>query len=116
MQQLGTDRAFVKEQYSDAVALRIRIETHRRDSHGDTDRILDGATRARRRSPGLRMLDVGCGDAGWCARATGSRGEARRYGPDARHDSQARLTGADPQPTPLFGRTDARQTPRRFHL
>jgi hypothetical protein len=28
MQELGTDRAFVEDQYSDAAKLRTRIETH----------------------------------------------------------------------------------------
>ena len=54
MQELGTERAFVEDQYSDAARLRIRIETHRRYSQGDTDRILDDATRALHLSPGLR--------------------------------------------------------------
>jgi hypothetical protein len=56
MQELRTDRAFVKEQYSDAVGLRIQIETQRRYSHGDTDRVLDDATRA---SPFDRVLCAG---------------------------------------------------------
>src|SRR5258708_7828709 len=70
MKHFATDRAFVEDQYSDAVKLRIRIETHQRYSRGDTERILDDATRALQLSPGLRMLDVGCGAGGWHPQAT----------------------------------------------
>ena len=63
MHELGTDRSFVDDQYSDAAKLRIRIETHQRDSQGDTDRIIDDATRALHLSIGVRMLDIGCGGA-----------------------------------------------------
>ena len=63
MKELGTARAFVEDQYSDVAKLRIRIETHQRYSQGDTERILDDATRDLRLLPGSRMLDVGCGAA-----------------------------------------------------
>src|SRR5258707_8257938 len=87
MQELGTDRAFVEDQYSDAAKLRTRIETHQRYSQGDTDRILDDAPRALHLSPALCMLDVGCGAGSWHARAA-QAGEARGCGPDAWHDSR----------------------------
>src|SRR6516165_2597662 len=70
MQQLGTDRAFVREQYSDAEKLRIRIETHERYGRGDTERIVDECVAALELSPGLRVLDVGCGAGSWHARLT----------------------------------------------
>jgi hypothetical protein len=54
MQQLGTDRAFVQEQYSDADKLRIRIETHEPYSRGDTERIVDDCVAALALSPGLQ--------------------------------------------------------------
>jgi hypothetical protein len=46
MQQLGTERTFVEEQYSDADKLRIRTETHERYSQGDPERLLDNAVEA----------------------------------------------------------------------
>jgi SAM-dependent methyltransferase len=111
MQELGTDRDFVVDQYSDAAKLRIRIETHQRYSHGDTDRILDDATQALHLSPGLRMLDVGCGAGGWHARAT--QAGARLVGVDLMHGMvrEARLAGADLQPTPLLCLADAQALP-----
>jgi SAM-dependent methyltransferase len=113
MQELGTDRAFVQDQYSDAAKLRIRIETHQRYSQGDTDRILDDATRALHLSPGLRMLDVGCGAGGWHARAT--HAGARLVGADLMHGMlrEARLVGVDLPPTPSFCQADAQALPFR---
>jgi SAM-dependent methyltransferase len=70
MQHLGTDRAFVQEQYSDAEKLRIRIETHERYSHGETEHIVEACVAALDLSAGLRVLDVGCGAGTWHARLT----------------------------------------------
>jgi SAM-dependent methyltransferase len=113
MQELGTDRAFVEDQYSDAAKLRIRIETHQRYSQGDTDRILDDATRALHLSPALRMLDVGCGAGSWHARA--AQAGARLVGVDLMPGMirEARLGGADLQPTPSFCQADAQALPFR---
>ena len=74
MQQLGTDLAFVQEQYSDTDRFRIRIETHARYSQGETERVLDDVVDALCLSPGLRVLDIGCGAGGWHTRiaATGA--------------------------------------------
>jgi len=65
VQQLGTDRLFVQEQYSEPDKLRIRIETHERYSRGDTERIIDCCIAALDLSPGLNVLDVGCGAGSW---------------------------------------------------
>jgi SAM-dependent methyltransferase len=70
MQHLGTDRTFVEGQYSDPDKLRIRIETHARYSRGETERIIDDCVAALDLSPGLRVLDVGCGAGSWHPRIT----------------------------------------------
>src|SRR5712691_3695906 len=107
MQQLGTDRAFVQEQYSDADKLRIRIETHERYSQGNTERLLDEGVHALALSPGLRVLDVGCGAGGWHARLAASR--AIVVGADLMPGmlQEARLADAALQPRPVFAQADA---------
>jgi 2-polyprenyl-3-methyl-5-hydroxy-6-metoxy-1,4-benzoquinol methylase len=69
MQHLGTNRAFVREQYSDAEKLRIRIETHERYSRGETERVVDDRVAALELLPGLRVLDAGCAGS-WHPRLT----------------------------------------------
>jgi ubiquinone/menaquinone biosynthesis C-methylase UbiE len=112
MQQLGTDRAFVQEQYSDADKLRIRIETHERYSCGDTERIVDDCVAALALSPGLQVLDVGCGARSWHPRIAaagaavvgvdlmaGMLREARA--PDAALDPRPAVVQADAQALPF---------------
>jgi SAM-dependent methyltransferase len=57
------------------------------------------------------MLDVGCGAGGWHARAT--QAGARLVGVDLMHGMirEARLAGADLQPTPLLCQADAQALP-----
>jgi SAM-dependent methyltransferase len=111
MQQLGTDRAFVQEQYGDAEKLRIRIETHERYSQGDTERILDVGVDALRLSPGVRVLDVGCGAGSWHARiaGTGAAIVGIDLMPGMLHE--ARLADAASHPTPVLARADAQALP-----
>lgn len=68
MQQLGTGRSFVEDQYSDASKLRIRIETHERYSQGDTEQLIDAVVNALDLRPGETVLDLGCGAGDWFAR------------------------------------------------
>jgi SAM-dependent methyltransferase len=111
MQQFGTDRAFVEDQYSDSVKLRIRIETHKRYSRGDTERILEDATWALQLSPGLFVIDVGCGAGGWHPQLTAAG--ARVLGVDLMPGMirEARVAGSGLQPTPLFALADAQALP-----
>lgn len=107
MQSLGTDQAFVAEQYSDAERLRIRIETHARYSEGETERLIQDALDALALAPGMRVLDVGCGSGSWHARlsATG----ARVIGVDLMEGMlrEARSASAGLVPGPLLAQCEA---------
>jgi ubiquinone/menaquinone biosynthesis C-methylase UbiE len=111
VQDYGTTRSFVEDQYSDAAKLRVRIEPHQRYSQGDTDRILDDAIQALRLSPGLLMLDVGCGAGSWHARA--AEAGARLVAVDLMHGmlQEARVAGAGLQPGPILVQADAQALP-----
>jgi len=111
MQQLGTDRSFVQEQYSDADRLRIRIETHERYSQDDTERILDNAVQALCLSPGVQVLDVGCGAGGWHPRIAAAG--ATIVGVDLMPGMirEAQVLGASLEPPPVFAQGDAQALP-----
>jgi len=111
MQKLGTDRAFVQEQYTDADKLRIRIETHERYSRGDTERIVDDCVAALAPSPGLQVLDVGCG-AGSCHPRIANAGAAV-VGVDlmAGMLREARAADTALDPLPALVRADAQALP-----
>lgn len=111
MQHLGADPIFVREQYSDADKLRIRIETHQRYSQGDTERLLDDGVDALAVTPGVRLLDVGCGAGGWHARLAGAG--ANIVGMDLMPGMllEARSSGSSLQPEPKFVLGDAQTLP-----
>jgi SAM-dependent methyltransferase len=111
MQQLGTDPAFVEEQYSDAEKLRIRIETHERYSQGDTERLLDGAVDALSVSPGLRVCDVGCGAGGWHARIAACGPKVVGVDLMAGMLREARSAVAQLEPRPALAQADALALP-----
>jgi 2-polyprenyl-3-methyl-5-hydroxy-6-metoxy-1,4-benzoquinol methylase len=111
VQQSGTDPTFLREQYSDAEKLRIRIETHERYSRGDTDRIVDECIRALMLSPGVRVLDVGCGAGGWHARMHDAG--AAVVGVDLMTGmlQEARTAGEMLEPPPMLAQADAQALP-----
>jgi SAM-dependent methyltransferase len=111
MQQLGTDRAFVQEQYSDADKLRVRIETHQRHSQGETDRLLDDGVQALALAPGVRVLDVGCGAGSWHARLVASRATVVGVDLMVGMAREARRAAAALDPRPLFAQADAQALP-----
>jgi SAM-dependent methyltransferase len=111
MQQFGTDRTFVEEQYSEADKLRTRIETHERYSQGDTEHILDDGVRALSLSPGLYVLDIGCGTGGWHARIAAVGANIVGVDLMAGMIREARASGTGLQPKPVFTQADAHALP-----
>jgi len=111
MQHLGSDPTFVREQYSDAERLHIRIQTHERFTQGATERILDDATRALQLSQGLQVLDVGCGAGSWHARLASAG--ATIVGVDLMPGMLREASLADQwlRPSPILVQADAQALP-----